>query len=240
MTASSTVPTRLVASVGALLLAGALAACSSDGGTATGAHEVRADDDSCRVDATSLDAGKNVFKVENVGSDVTEVYVYGKDGDAFSKIMGERENIGPGTSQTLEVDLAAGQYELACKPGMRGDGIRTTLTVAGSGGSAEAAKESYDRELELEVQSDGRVEPPSKLAASAGEKVELKLENQSKDEYYVELLGPDGSELGEAEAHGGETAEFVAKLADAGDYRVKVFQDGREAKATTMTLTVAD
>ena len=237
MTASSTVPTRLVASVGALLLAGALAACSSDGGTVTGAHEVRADDDSCRVDATALDAGKNVFKVENVGSDVTEVYVYGKDGDAFSKIMGERENIGPGTSQTLEVDLAAGQYELACKPGMRGDGIRTTLTVAGSGGSAEAAKESYDRELELVVEKDGTVTKPSQLTVSAGETIELKLENESAADYHVQLLGPDGDELGEAEAHGGQDAEFVAKLAEEGSYRVEVFRDGQEDKATTVTLT---
>jgi len=235
------VSTRLLASVGALLLTGCLAGCG-DNGSAGGAavHEVKAGDDSCRVDDTSLDAGHHVFKVENVGSDVTEVYVYGKDGDDFSKIMGEQENIGPGTTQTLKVDLAAGKYEVACKPGMSGSGIRTALSVVGSGGSDAAAEESYDRELELEVQSDGTVDPPSKLAASAGEKVELKLENQSKDEYYVELLGPDGSELGEAEAHGGETAEFVAKLADAGDYRVKVFQDGREAKATTVTLTVAD
>src|SRR4051794_16746972 len=163
MTSSPTTSTRLLASVGALTLAGVLASCGNDGGgAAAGAHEVKAGDDSCRVDDTSLEAGKNVFKIENVGSDVTEVYVYGKDGDDFSKIMGERENIGPGTSQTLEVDLAAGDYEVACKPGMRGDGIRTALSVAGSGGSDEAAKESYDRELEFEVQKDGTVKQPSK------------------------------------------------------------------------------
>jgi iron uptake system component EfeO len=44
-------------------------------------------------------------------------------------VMTEKENIGPGTSATVAVDLAAGAYEVACKPGMTGDGIRTALTV---------------------------------------------------------------------------------------------------------------
>ena len=45
--------------------------------------------------------------------------------------MGEVENIGPGLSRNLVVDLPKGTYEGACKPGMVGDGIRQTLTVTG-------------------------------------------------------------------------------------------------------------
>jgi uncharacterized cupredoxin-like copper-binding protein len=232
-------PIRALAAAGAVALAGTLAACGNDGGGSAAVHQVKAGEDSCQVDDTSLDAGKHAFKIENVGSDVTEVYVYGKDGDDFSKIMGERENIGPGTSQTLEVNLAAGDYEVACKPGMTGDGIRTALSVTGSGGSSEAAEESYDRELEFEVEKDGTVKPPAELTAKPGEKIEFKLENEADAEYYLEVLAPNGSELGEGEAHGGQEAEFVAELGKAGDHQVKVFADGQEDQASSFALKVS-
>ena len=76
---------------------------------------------SVEVARTDLDAGTSTFAVKNDGDDVTEVYVYA-DGD---EVKGEVENIGPGTSRDLDVDLTAGEYEVACKPGMKGDGIRT-------------------------------------------------------------------------------------------------------------------
>jgi uncharacterized cupredoxin-like copper-binding protein len=240
MNRSHFLPVRLLAVAGAVALAGGLAGCGNDGGAAAAVHEVKAGDDSCQVDDTSLEAGKHAFRIENVGSDVTEVYVYGKDGDDFSKIMGERENIGPGTAQTLHVDLAAGDYEVACKPGMTGDGIRTALSVTGRGGSSHATEESYDRELEFEVEKDGTVEQPSTLSATAGERIEFKLVNQASTEYYLEVLAPDHSDLGEGEAHGGEVAEFVAEVADGGDYQVKVFADGSEDQATTLTLKVTE
>lgn len=231
-------PVRGLSVAAALALAGALAACGkNDGGSAT-VHQVKAGDDTCQVDDTSLDAGKHAFKIENVGSDVTEVYVYGKDGDDFSTIMGERENIGPGTSQTLEVTLAAGDYQLACKPGMTGDGIRTALSVTGSGGSSQATKESYDRELEFEVEKDGTVKPPTELTTERGEKIEFKLENAADTEYYLEVLGPNGSEFGEGEAHRGQRAAFVAELSNAGDHRVKIFADGHDDQASLFTLRV--
>jgi iron uptake system component EfeO len=66
--------------------------------------------------------------------------------------MGEVENIGPGLSRNLVVDLEKGTYEGACKPGMVGDGIRQKLTVTGEAAkklsdSAElkAAAKSYER-----------------------------------------------------------------------------------------------
>jgi iron uptake system component EfeO len=46
--------------------------------------------------------------------------------------MGEVENIAPGLSRELHVELPAGSYETACKPGMIGKGIRAALTVSGS------------------------------------------------------------------------------------------------------------
>jgi iron uptake system component EfeO len=124
---------RRLALLPALALAAlAIAACgdSSDedgGGTATDTITVAATDDACDVDATELAAGTHEFAVTNEGSKVTEFYVYA-DGD---RVMAEVENIAPGLSRDLLVELPAGDYETACKPGMIGDGIRNALTVTG-------------------------------------------------------------------------------------------------------------
>lgn len=102
----------------------ALSGCgSADAGAAT-TVTVRATDEACELDRTSLPAGRTSFAVTNHGGKATEVYVY-----AGSKIVAEKEDIGPGTSVDLAVDLAAGGYEVACKPGQTGNGIRTPITV---------------------------------------------------------------------------------------------------------------
>ena len=123
-----------------LLAVGAIAAlttaaCSSDdggsgssgGGEAADTITVAASDDACDVDAAELPAGTHEFRITNGGSQVTEFYVYA-EGD---RVMGEVENIAPGLTRPLLVELPAGDYETACKPGMVGDGIRADLTVTG-------------------------------------------------------------------------------------------------------------
>lgn len=116
-----------------------LGACASDPSesSASGALTVKASDSACDVSVTDLEAGPSTFTITNEGSKVTEFYVYA-DGD---RIMGEVENVGPGLTRNLVVDLPKGTYEGACKPGMVGDGIRQTLTVTG-----EAAKPLSDSE----------------------------------------------------------------------------------------------
>src|SRR6266511_4128082 len=98
------------------------------GGPQTTELEVTASDTACTVAKTTLPAGRHTFAVTNKGTKVTEFYVYG----AGDRVVGEVENVSPGLRRTLVVDLTAGQYESACKPGMVGDGIRTTLTVTGT------------------------------------------------------------------------------------------------------------
>ncbi|WP_344770285.1 iron uptake system protein EfeO [Aeromicrobium panaciterrae] len=130
--------------VGAMTFAAlSLTACASDD-AASGDLTVKASDSSCKISSTKLDAGPSTFKVTNGGSKVTEFYVYA-DGD---RIMGEVENIGPGLSRNLVVDLPKGTYEGACKPGMIGDGIRETITVSG-----DPAKKLSDSE-ELKAAAD--------------------------------------------------------------------------------------
>jgi iron uptake system component EfeO len=47
--------------------------------------------------------------------------------------MGEVENVGPGLTRQLIVEVPdGGTYTTACKPGMVGDGIRTPFTVTGT------------------------------------------------------------------------------------------------------------
>jgi iron uptake system component EfeO len=109
-----------------------LAACggdssSGDSNAAADDIAVAAADDSCEVASSELAAGVHQFTVTNSGSKVTEFYVYA-DGD---RVMGEVENIAPGVARELRVELPAGDYETACKPGMIGDGIRSALTVTG-------------------------------------------------------------------------------------------------------------
>jgi iron uptake system component EfeO len=111
----------LPAAIGLLLVG---TACSSD---SKGAVQLTATDSACRPETTTFDAGTVTFDVKNDGNKVTEVYVY-SDGD---HIEGEVENIGPGTTKKLTVDLEAGKYQLACKPGQTGKGIRVPITVKG-------------------------------------------------------------------------------------------------------------
>jgi iron uptake system component EfeO len=137
---------RRLALVPALALVVLTAACGGsedgDGGggssTAADTIPVAASDDSCDVEISELEAGTHEFEVTNGGSTTTEFYVYA-EGD---RVMAEVENIAPGLSRPLLVELPAGEYETACKPGMIGDGIRNPLTVTG-----ESAELSEDESL---------------------------------------------------------------------------------------------
>jgi iron uptake system component EfeO len=148
------VPVRTaVLAAAALVGAAGLTACSSSaaGGDAIA---LTATDSSCEAASTELPAGHHTFAITNKGSKVTEVYVYAPAGDgAFTKIVTEKENIGPGTSYDLTVSLDKGAYQLACKPGQKGDGIRQQLTVnAASGATADPAAEKAVSQYRTYVQ----------------------------------------------------------------------------------------
>jgi iron uptake system component EfeO len=134
-----------------LVTGGALSGCGSseDGGdSAGGPIRVTSSADGCELAKTELEAGTHTFDVRNTGTKVTEFYVYAP-GD---RIMAEVENIGPGLSRKLIVELPAGEYEGACKPGMTGKGIREAITITGDAPPATstdaklaAATASYER-----------------------------------------------------------------------------------------------
>ncbi|MEU8570676.1 iron uptake system protein EfeO [Streptomyces pathocidini] len=96
---------------------------------ASDAIAVTASDTACEVSAERFPAGHVKLAVENKGAKVTEVYLYAP-GD---RIVTERENIGPGTTADITAEVKPGSYEIACKPGMKGDGIRQKVTATGEG-----------------------------------------------------------------------------------------------------------
>lgn len=130
--------TSLAIAAGALALAG-LTACSAEPTASTagagasaapakgGPVAVAATDTECKVAVTEVAAGTSTFAITNGGSKVTEFYVYA----AGDRVMGEVENIVPGLTREVIVELPAGSYQTACKPGMVGKGVRGPLKVTG-------------------------------------------------------------------------------------------------------------
>lgn len=132
------VPLLLLVPAGGLLAAcgsGTTPGGSGGSGGSGATVTVTATDTACELSSTDLVAGATTFGILNKGSKVTEVYLYA-EGD---RIVAEKENIGPGTSYDLTAELAAGSYQVACKPGMTGDGIRQDITVTGGSGTAGSA-----------------------------------------------------------------------------------------------------
>jgi iron uptake system component EfeO len=112
----------------------ALSACTAKSDAKDGdAIQVTAADSKCETSAKSVPAGHVTLKIENKGSKATEVEIVFPD----DRIVSEKENIGPGTKYTLTAEVKAGSYEIACRPGMKGHGVRQKLTVTGSGTTAK-------------------------------------------------------------------------------------------------------
>jgi iron uptake system component EfeO len=131
----------------ALLLATPLvAACTenapSDGDSGSDRTvTVTSTDDGCKLSSTEAPAGKLTFEVTNDGAEVTEFYLLREDGQS---IVGEVENIGPQLSRELVVNAGEGTYVTACKPGMKGDGIRSDFTVTKSGDEPSVSADDQD------------------------------------------------------------------------------------------------
>jgi iron uptake system component EfeO len=138
-------PLVAVSAAGLLALTGCVAnATGSD--SPNGALTVDSSADACAVSAAEAPSGNLSFNVTNSGDQVTEFYLLAEDG---LRIVGEVENIGPGLSRDLVVQLAPGNYLTTCKPGMVGDGIdKTAFTVTDSG---EDAVVDDDLDAQVEV-----------------------------------------------------------------------------------------
>ena len=76
-----------------------------------------------------MESGTSTFSITNSGERVTEFYVLADDG---LRVIAERENIAPGSTADLTVQLEPGNYFTACKPGLRGANVgQSEFTVTG-------------------------------------------------------------------------------------------------------------
>jgi iron uptake system component EfeO len=136
---------RLAVLVSALALP-TLAACTDNTTTAGKADartiNVTSTDDACTLSTDHAPSGHLVYKVENQGDKVTEFYLYGEDG---RRIVGEVENVGPGLSRELVINVPAGRYVPTCKPGMVGRGIRSDFTVTDSGEESAVSQTTQEQ-----------------------------------------------------------------------------------------------
>jgi iron uptake system component EfeO len=122
---------RLVAAVGSLALLTGCVANQPTAGTSNAPDpiSVTSTATTCEVAPATASAGTVRFRIINSGPQTTEFYLLASDG---LKIVAEKEDIATGASAELSVQLAAGSYFTACKPGMRGDKVGTaTFTVTG-------------------------------------------------------------------------------------------------------------
>ncbi|MFJ8495645.1 iron uptake system protein EfeO [Streptomyces sp. NPDC094038] len=121
---------RLTVTAATVAALTALSACTAKSDAkGDDAIKVTAADAKCETSAKSVPAGHVTLAIENTGSKATEVEILFPD----DRIVSEKENIGPGTKYTLTAEVKAGSYEIACRPGMKGHGVRQKLTVTGSG-----------------------------------------------------------------------------------------------------------
>lgn len=130
-----------------------LAACVSNEdpapGSSAGALTVSSTADACTVSADEVGSGTVTFSVTNDGTDVTEFYLLGEDG---LRVISEVENIGPGLTRDLVVQVRPGEYFTACKPGMVGDGIQAAFTVTDSGAQVGPTGDTADQLAAAEAQ----------------------------------------------------------------------------------------
>jgi len=116
---------------------------TSDDDAGATALTVDSSSSDCAVSASEAPSGNVSFSIENTGDQVTEFYLLADD---ELRIVGEVENIGPGISRDLVVQVKPGDYYTVCKPGMVGDGIgKAAFTVTDSG--VDLAADGDDAEL---------------------------------------------------------------------------------------------
>lgn len=98
----------------------ALAGCVPNAQPSGTVISVRSTDSECELDSATAAGGAVTFTVENAGERVTEFYLLRED---EATIVAEVEDIAPGASRDLTIEMEPGQYYTLCKPGMGGDGV---------------------------------------------------------------------------------------------------------------------
>ena len=221
-------------STGVALVALAVGAVGCSSSSSGPKIAVTSTDKACVPAQTRLDAGKLTFEITNKGKQTTELYVFG----AGDKVISEVENVGPGTSRTLTVDLAAGDYQLGCKPGQKGNGIRADITVVGKGGAIQAGTKAADRDVELTaVDYSFDLKDPG---IKAGETILFEMKNAGDQPHDFEVFSPDNKALGKIDQTGpGKTGKATITFDKPGRYRYICDVSDHQSRGMKGTFTVA-
>jgi len=215
----------------ALAAAATLAACGAGGGTKVA---VTGTNDACTPQSTTLAAGKTTFVFTNKASETSELYVLRTD----NSIVGEVENVTPGIKRNLSVSLPAGEYFLVCKPGQKGDGIRTEIEVTGEGG-AEALVAQRTVTVKASTFAFAFDEP---LSIRKGEIIRFEMTNLATEmDHEMEIFGPDGEAIAEiGPTKPGATGTVTMQFAEAGTYRFVCGIEGHEGNGMVAVALVAE
>ncbi len=212
----------------ALVVAGASCTKKSDDTIA-----VTGTNDACTPAVMSLTPGTVTFEFTNKADRVNELYVLRAD----NSVVGEVENVAPGTKRGLTADLSAGSYFLACKPGQAGDGIRTEIEVTGDGGATALVA---DRTIAVGA-TNYSFDLPQGATIEKGETITFTMKNDGTIEHEMEVFLPDGDALGEiGPTKAGETGSVTLTFDKAGTYRLVCGIEGHEAQGMVSSIEVAD
>lgn len=111
----------------ALLVVPALAACSNSAASVA-TITVKAGVGTCDVSPTSVPKGQITVTGSYTGDGTGEVYLYANENGAYTKILGEVEDLAS-ASKSFTADVSPGTYEIKCEGG--GQEKRVQITVTG-------------------------------------------------------------------------------------------------------------
>ena len=117
-------------------------AANNNGGSSDGPIEVKITDTSCEVSASEVPSGTVTFNITNSGTATNEFEILAED---QLQIISERENLTPGTTVELTVQLEPGSYYTASKTNMVGALVgATAFTVNDSGEAVEVSDDEKE------------------------------------------------------------------------------------------------
>ncbi len=236
-------PSRPLALTATAALLATVAACDSQGsGAALTSTTVKAGDHSCTVGLHELPTGTVRLDISNVGSERTEVALYGEgDAGGLTDAKAVKKDIGPGLSQQVTVDLDTGQYRLVCTPRTTRRGTHTDLRVVSDENDSVGGHDRTrpDRTVHVQVAADGTVTAPPTLKAGRGDELMFDVENQDDADYALEVTSPEGKELTSVELPAKQHSEGLVDLSEGGGYRVRVHESGHPGQGTEVPLQVA-
>lgn len=102
---------------------------------------VSQDAKTCELSSTKFAGGVATFVVQNIGDTSAEFYILKDDA---SSIVSEVDNIGPGLTRELTVELASGKYWYSCEQMDGGKKLRGELEVTAATAATASSEEAIE------------------------------------------------------------------------------------------------